>query len=300
METSVTRSDDPVKRGTAATYESLLNSRILPVLGKLPMTEIKNSTLKAFFKDQRLVGSPSTLQSMYFLITKIVESAVDSEGNRLYPQIFNRKFIDVPKVKPREQKAPVATPQAIQEAISSTKGPSKALYAILAGTGLRIGEALALMVGPDDGKNSFWNPGTATIRVRTTISRGMLQMSTKTEAGDREVDLAPELNTFLCQMMLDGELPRFGLLFTNRRGGLARVATAYKELQKTGLQGFHSLRRRRLTFLDNSSVPRGLVKFTAGHAAADTTERYIKSGEGIKERKHWAEKAGLDFQLEAR
>jgi integrase len=69
----------------------------------------------------------------------------------------------------------------------------RALIALLAGSGMRVGEALA--IGMPGG--NVWDPEAGTITVRATLVRGRLQEAPKTEAGNRVVDLHPELNTFL-------------------------------------------------------------------------------------------------------
>jgi len=157
----------------------------------------------------------------------------------------------------------------------------------LGGTGLRIGEALALRVGPDDGINSFWSTQMGTLTIRTTMVNGQIQPNTKTKAGTRIVDLDPSLCSFLCAQFAGCE----GRLFHCSESTLRRRLTAL------GIPGFHSLRRFRITHLQGNNVPGTLIKFWAGHAASDVTERYTKIGSQIEERRSWSEKAGLGFQL---
>ncbi len=57
------------------------------------------------------------------------------------------------------------------------------------------------------------------------------------------------------------------------------------------------MRRFRETYLEGQGVARMLMKFWTGHAAEDITERYIKFGPQIEERKQMAVKAGLGFSL---
>lgn len=289
-----TRRRNPVKIATLASYRSLLDSWVLPAVGDLSLAEVDNDTVKPLVeKMNEAEMSAQTITSVVGLIKAVVKSAVDAKGNQLYPRTWNNEFMDVPAIVKSKQEAPVASPKAVQQAIRRAEGQEKALYALLAGSALRIGEAVALMLGPDDGKNSFWIPESGTLRVRTTVSKSAIQFSTKTVAGEREIDLAPELNEYL-----KANLPmESGLLFKNINGDLTNNQTLYRHLRENGLNGFHSLRRFRITHLDGVSTPRGLIKFWAGHAADDVTERYIHSGEGLAERKTWAEKAGLGFQL---
>jgi integrase len=73
--------------------------------------------------------------------------------------------------------------------------------------------------------------------------------------------------------------------------------TYRRQLKALGINGFHSMRRFRITHQKMNNVPDTIIKFSAGHASDDITERYTKVGSEIEARKNWAEKAGLGFQL---
>lgn len=290
-----TRKREPVKIATLTAYKSLLKTSILPVIGSIELSEVQNGTIKPLVRSLSEKGrSAQTITSVVSLIKQIVKSAVDENGNQLFPRTWNNEFLDLPVINHSEQKAPVTSAKAIEKAL---KTEDRGLYALLAGSGLRVGEATALMVGPDDNKNSFWIPESATVVIRTTVAKGKIQSSPKTEAGNREVDLSPELNTFLCELLLDQELPNYGLLFQNENGGLMNDRTLYRHLKQSGIPGFHSLRRYRITHLETQGVPRGLQMFWTGHAGKETHDLYIKMGENLEVRKQWAKKAGLGFQL---
>lgn len=155
------------------------------------------------------------------------------------------------------------------------------LVALLASTGLRINEALAIGCG------NVWDPEAGTISVSGTLVEGVFQPSPKTKAGKRVVDLTPEVNGLLYSLFANHE----GRLFT------ATERTYRRAFAALGIHGFHSLRRFRITHLQLSNVPESLVKFWAGHAAKDITGRYTKVGGEIAARKDWSEKAGTGFSL---
>lgn len=290
MSEIASRKSDPVRSNTLHVYRSILDARILPAIGKVEMADISNKTAKM------LVGrlteahlSPATITLAVSLVKQIVKSATDEDGNQLYPRTWNTRFIDAPRVDPSSQKAPITPAGTLQEAVGTAKGEVQVLVALLAGTGLRIGEALALKVGPDDGSASIWDPISGTLTIRTTMVDGRIQPDTKTKAGTRVVDLDPALATFLHSQFANREsrMP----LFTSSESTLRR------QLTSLGIPGFHSLRRFRITHLQAANVPPTLTKFWAGHAAGDVTERYTKMGAQIAERKNWSEKAGLGFSL---
>lgn len=294
-----TRRRNPARESSLRKYRSHLNVWILPLFGELDLSEIENGKAKQLV--QTLVEaklSATTIESIFNILKELVKSAVDPNGNQLYPRVWNTDFIDLPIVSRAALKAPVMTQQAVQQAISRAQAADKALYSILAGTGLRIGEALALSLNPDLG--NVWLPSESIIRVRSTVVKGKLQSSPKTQAGIREVDVPPVLNTFLTEQLKIGKLPSTGLLFQDEAGGPANDETVRRNLKHNGVStAFHSFRRFRITHLEASGVPSGLQRFWTGHAAKDVHEDYIKFQNQIETRKLWAEKAGLGFRLEA-
>lgn len=282
------RESDSVRSNTLRVYRSILNARIIPVIGKVEMADVSNATAKtlvASLTKARL--SPATINLAVALMKQVVKSAWDEKGNRLYPVDWNPEYIKAPKVDPDTQKTPITSSGALTEAITATNGEVAALIALLGGTALRIGEALTLMVGPDDGVNSFWDPAAGTLTVRTTLVDGKIQPNPKTRAGKRVVELNHHLNEFIATSLgpVEGRIFRTGYRTLRRR------------VEALGLRGFHSMRRFRITYMQVGNVPLTLIKFWAGHASSDVTERYTKMGAQIEERKNWSEKVGLGFQL---
>jgi integrase len=285
IEESQSRKRNPIMRSTAVKYQSVLTNHILPILGTVELSQIENGTLKSFVATLSAKDlSAASITEIVAVVKLVVASAVDVNGNELYPRTWNNDFIDLPVIS--SQNAPVATPAAIQKALGEANESDKALVALLAGTGLRINEALALTAADWDRKNAI-------MFITKTLTPEGVQNSTKTEAGMREIDLSPDLNAFLAQ-----RLPSEGLLFRSATGGVVRLMTAYEHIEKLGIPGFHSFRRFRVTQLRKTGVPEGLVQFWTGHAGKSITDRYDKISLDIIARKQFAVQAGLGFQLE--
>ena len=73
---------------------------------------------------------------------------------------WNHDFMDLPEVK--DQRTPVFSAEEISVIISKAEGQYQVLYALLAGTGLRIEEAFALQIEDIEGsvirvRHSMWN-----------------------------------------------------------------------------------------------------------------------------------------------
>jgi integrase len=109
--------------------------------------------------------SSQTLKN-YSKLVKLIASAIDEQGEELYPRKWNRRFIDLPKIE--NQRTPTFTVEEVAQVVASTEGHYRILYALLAGSGLRVGEALGLEGGDvsADGR---------TLAVRQSVWNGQVQ-----------------------------------------------------------------------------------------------------------------------------
>jgi len=283
------RRRSPFRSKTVETYVSQIEKHLKPLIGEIPVDAIGNTVLKdvaAALSEKKL--SAATIELNLNIIKQIRASVLDYEGAQVYPYTWNSDFIDAPVLNKKDQKRPIANAQAVQAAISCGSPEQRALWAVLAGTGLRIAEALALAIGePDDGVSTAWLPGQSKIIVRLQ-RRKKLFYSVKTEAGNREVDLPEVLNEYLKKIVERGPSIMFPYSENHYR----------KQLKKCGVVGgFHSLRRFRVTHLRMQGIPDALIHFWIGHEDSTVTGRYTEVGSEIQSRKDRANQAGLGFQL---
>jgi integrase len=221
----------------------------------------------------------STIDLNINIIKQIRKSLRDKDGNKLPPYQWDAEVIDAPILDKKLQKRPIPSAQAVQDAIKCGTPTQNALWALLAGSGLRIEEALALHVGPTPGK-SYWDHKESKLII--------LRQDTKTDAGVREVDLASVLNEFL------------KITIPWNTGEMFRQSeSAYRlALIKCGIiGGFHSLRRFRITHIRTEGVPDPMVHFWVGHEDETVTDGYTIVKSEIVKRKTLVEKVGLGFQL---
>jgi len=66
-------------------------------------------------------------------------------GQSQYPHKWNHDFIDIPVIKKQNQ--PTFTPEQVEQTIAVANERESVFYALLAGVGMRIGEALAIKIG---------------------------------------------------------------------------------------------------------------------------------------------------------
>jgi integrase len=288
-----TRKRKPVKPATASSWASHL-AWINPVLGDVPLASVDNSALKKLVsKMAEEKFSPKTMHNYSYVVKAVVASAVNEQGNKIYPREWSHEFIDLPVVLKQNQRTPKFIGEEVAAIVLASKGELRVLYSLLAGTGLRIGEALALEVS---------DIVDCTITVRQGVWNGVLQ-SPKTPSGVREVDVHSSLAAVL-KAHVDGR--QSGFVFRSPSGkslcpSNLRNRSLHAILKAMGKEacGFHSFRRFRITHLRKNRAPEDLIRFWIGHADATVTDGYSKVKEDLEFRKHCAESVGLGFELPA-
>ena len=291
------RKRNAIGGSSTAGYASYIRKWIVPELGHLDIADVNPATVKPLV--EKMVSkqmAPATISLVIGRVKAIVKSVVDEKGQPVYPMVWNNEFMDIPAIVKADQSTPVLVKEALQIALERATGQSKALYTMLAASGARISELRALRAKPESDTDSFWSPEKSVIFIRSTFAREIIQPWTKTDAGIREVDLHPEVNTYL----MHAGLPKTGWLFRGVDDPNSHYlqATADRHLKEDGVEtGFHSFRRFRITRLESQGVPGGLQRYWTGHAPNDVHESYIKMGADIAVRKEWAVKAGLGFSL---
>jgi integrase len=284
----------PIKPATLATWGSVVRAHIIPRIGSANLSAFDNGAMKAFADG--LCGNlrARTVRDIVLVAKMIVASVTDSNGNQVYARVWNDSWIDLPPVTPTS--TPSTDSKTIEQLISHSPPKYGILYALLAGSGLRLGESLAIRIGDDD-EHTCWDRDASVIHVRKSIFRGVEQFP-KTNAAVRSVDLCEELNEALAESADRRRGRRGDFLFASRSGTPLAPATIYKHsLSKTSVRGAHSFRRFRVTHLSEKQVPVQIVKFWIGHAKADITEQYSRLSENLMLRREWARRVGLGFDL---
>jgi integrase len=205
-------------------------------------------------------------------VQAVVASVVSREGEQLYPRNWNFHFMGLPVIDEKKQQKPSFTVSEVEGILARAKGRYKVLLALLAGTGLRIGEALGLKLG-EHLSNDF-----LTIRVRQSVWRGSVQ-TPKTDNAVREIDLPSSLAAFLQASAGDR---KSGFLFqaesgrplTQRNVLRDRLRKIRRDMNLEGGKAFHSFRRFRVSHLRKNRVPWDLQELWLGHANKDVTDRY--------------------------
>lgn len=265
------RKKNPVKPSSLVQFQSQLRY-INRHLGERTLASLGNKDLRVLAESTATFLSPKTIQCYLTTVKAVIASAVDEDGNQLYPRTWNSDFIDAPTVT--GQNTPTFTPEQVADIVKNGGGFAL-LFKLAAGTGIRIGEILAL------DKQHINN---RTLKVEKSLSQDGEVQTPKTAAGFREVDITKELAD---------ELQNFAPL----SGYQASLKALYTTLDALKIKkaGFHAFRRFRATHLGKEKVPNELIKFWLGHADGSVTARYDKIETDLSFRLAEAERVGLGF-----
>jgi integrase len=282
-----TRRRRPVKPATVHGYQHALDKWILPTLGEKLLADVSNGALKELVEKMDAAKlSAKTIVSHALVVKLVMASAVGSDGDQLYPRKWNHDFIGLPIVKKEEQERPTVTENELASALGNAKGRYAVIFALLAGSGLRIGEAQAL-------KTTSVSPDGRILNVRFSIWRGQEQ-EPKTPAAIRVVDIAEPLARLLSEYVAG----KSGYLFATKSGrplAQRNILRAWHAAigKKVGL---HSLRRFRTETLRRARVPEDLIKLWLGHSKKSVTDFYAGGLQNDTAwRSEWVERAGLRF-----
>jgi integrase len=290
-----TRKRRPVAPSSLATYQSRLRTLMSIVRADTLLHDIHNGFLKDLAGN--LPGSAKTVNEYLMVMKAVVASAVDPQtGDPLYPRSWNHSFIDAPTIN--GQKQPCATAEEVTRAIkNATSHQEQLFYALLAGAGLRVAEALSIHVSGTEDQTS-WDQSTSTIAVCSSIYCGKEQNRVKTEAAKRVVDLDPRLNAAIIKFVAEQNIQPGAFLFQSKSGRAMHLRTATARLKKHSIPGFHTFRRFWTTRRREIGCPEDIIRFWLGHAGEGITDRYSKLAENVELRKEWARRAGLGFELD--
>jgi integrase len=277
----------PVKPATISGWRDALNAWLLPHLGEKLLAEVSNKTVRELVEKMSAANlSAKTIVNYIQVVRLVIASAVDEEGQEIYPRKWNHDFIQLPVVCKKKQHRPTVTESDLADILSRTSERKYVvLFALLAATGLRIGEALGV-------KAKDFGPNCGVLHVRRSIWRGKEQ-EPKTPYSVRVIDipevLARELRDYLSDVS--------DYLFATAQGKPLQQRNVLRILHRSRPVGFHVFRRFRMTRLRKLAVPRDLELLWMGHAPEVVGDLYSKLNDDTLFRQEWAERVGLGFQL---
>jgi integrase len=286
LESLRNRGRRPLKPATISGWRDALNAWLLPIIGNNLLSGVSNGVVRKLVEKMSEAGlSAKTIVNYVQVVKLVVASFVDQEGEQIYPRKWNHDFIQLPVVCKEKQHRPTVTEADLGAILPGVKTKYAVLFALLAGTGLRIGEALAL-------RRTDFGPDCRVLHVRRSIWRGREQ-EPKTSNATRAVDI-PETLACVVRSYIAGIS---GYLFATAQGDPLQQRNVLRVLHGVKRVGFHAFRRFRLTWLRKNGVPKDLERYWMGHAPEDVGDLYSKLKDDVAFRQSWVERTGLGFEL---
>lgn len=257
-----------LKPSTMRAAESHMRRHILPRLGQKRLTELNTKTIQSFATDLS-VGERTrkTIENILLTLSSVLRTA-RSWGYPV-PQV-SLSDLALPRVTILRE-SPFLSAEQMQRVIGAASEPFATLITVLSMTGLRIGEALGLLVSDLDFRKKV-------IYVRRSVYMGILQTpKSKASIADLPMPMALEsrLREYLVSNWRQNET---GLLFCNR-GGRPYSANKLREkklhpiLDALSIRrcGFHAIRHGVASELIENGAPLTVVQSQMRHSDARIT-----------------------------
>jgi len=253
-------------------YENVIDAHLNPAFGDTQLRQITRETVQSFLIAKTRSGlSPKTIKHIRTVFGTIIEAAVMQDLLTDNPVRRTR----LPRPGPVKEQAPIE-PESVTALIARLPEPSRSVASLLAMTGLRIGELLALRWQDVDLQNGL-------LSVRQTVYEGHFD-EPKTKRSKRRIPLGPKCVEILAALKLTGA-ESANLVFPARNGSplsrrnllIRQLKPACKALGLTGAN-WHWFRHAHATLLDSVGTPVGTTQALLGHSSSEITrETYIHS-----------------------
>ena len=265
------------KKSTENDYEAILKNHVRPVFDKLLLQDITRGKIKSLLLEKINEGkAPSTVIHIRNVISGVLNNAVDDEI------IPSNPALGLKRVIPRNIKKEInpLTPEELQHLLDTVAEHflgEYPLFLLLARTGVRIGEALAVQWDDVDFAGRC-------IEIKRSIVRG--RISKPKNGKTRRVDMSQHLADTMKAYRLEckkkglksgqGGLPKY--LFQNNQGGMVdtnnwRRRVFKKVLEKAKLRSIriHDLRHTYATLRINAGHNINDVSGQLGHSSLKMT-----------------------------
>ena len=140
---SKTRKRKPVAESTVQFWRGCLDNWLIPNLGAIPISDVNNGAVKRLVTIMSKAGlSPKTITSYVQVVKAVVASAVNDEGEELFPRKWNAEFIDLPVVDRSKQNTPSFSAEVMSGLAKWRYRQQQMLFVLCGATGTRkIGRA---------------------------------------------------------------------------------------------------------------------------------------------------------------
>jgi integrase len=267
-----------VRRSTEMQWRGTIRNHLLPCLGGLELAAIDTPRVQQFIAELGRKGlSRTRVRNIVQLLRQVLRTATRDGYAAHHIAPFTLRFPKDAMVRPPRR---CLTLQDSRRLIEAAEYPMRALYAILAYTGCRIGEALGLTW-------AHVNYSRAVVHIRQAAVDGRIYLpKTAGSVADLAMPaaLAQELQAFRAWWELQRRLdaaPPSSLLFPGRHGGPIRSAGIRQHhlhplLARLGIEpcGLHAFRHGVATLLFEQGTDPATVQRMLRHSNLRTTMSY--------------------------
>jgi integrase len=254
------------KTETAKNFKYALAKYLKPAFGDCQLTQIGTEQI------QRFVSQTQTSAANMHNILKCFRAVW--KAGKAWGYVSHNPFQDLILPSIQKQERPYFNEAQLCQILNAAPEPYKTLYWVLAQTGLRIGEILALTWKTLDLDK-------AAVYVVSSVAQGRIrEQVTKTETAKRVIPLSPVLTNHLFTFRTNWTPNPHNLVFAHK-GQPWKADTLLKchlqpLLVKLGIPsaGFHAFRHASATILSRMRVPTEIKRARMGHTEDEMTLRY--------------------------
>ena len=255
------------KRTTQHGYQAVLRVHVLPAWRETALRDIDRLSIQQWVADRLRCGIGwQSVRNGWVLLSSILETAVEYG----YLQVNPARGVKFPQ-KALKKKPAIIAGQDFVKLLRHVDEPYRTMVSLIAATGLRIGELLAL-------RWSALDLSVGTLAVRESVFEGKFQ-APKTQRALRTIPLGPHavkaLSDHRSRAARNGD---DDLVFGNRTGGALRESKLLKKALQPAAQAaglgrvtWHQFRHIHSSLLNDLNVPVKIAQEQLGHASISTT-----------------------------
>ncbi|MCL4561925.1 MAG: site-specific integrase [Chloroflexi bacterium] len=266
-----------LRPNTVHEYKRLMNTLILPALGKIQLKDLHLDRIEHFYASLK-EEHPTTIRRVHAVLHRAFERAV-----KLGILFRNPAHgATLPRVPQKEMQI-LDESQVSQFLVAAKASRYEALYHLAIVTGMRQGELLGLKW-----TDLYWTSGTLYVRrqLQEVTGQGREFVEPKTRSGRRSIRLGEATLTVLRAHQEHQKLERLvvgkrwkenGLIFTSAVGTPVYPRNMFRDYQETLDQAglprirFHDLRHTAASLMLNHGVPVIVASKRLGHAKPSIT-----------------------------
>ena len=255
------------KTETARNFRTALNRYLKPAFGKVQLADIQTERVQRFISTVP-TGAPN-IHNIIKCLRAIWKSA------RAWGYVNFNPFdgLVLPRIPKTDR--PFFNEMQLCRILTAAPEPDKTLYWVLAQTGLRIGEVLALT----------WetlNLEHGLVRVESSVARGKLrEQVTKTKAAKRVIPLSPAILNHLFTFRTNWKPNLHNLVFANTKGNPWKAENLLEghlqpllDALEIPRAGFHAFRHASASLLERMKASPKIRLERMGHTEESMTMIY--------------------------